>query len=140
MFPIAHTVRVKNGCQNMACPCPGCLVIHKDVFAPVGPFSLQQAYDGAVSISADTVYATVATSPDMKPDLFRVLPLKQRDAEMLECIRPHHVQESPSYFPCVLSPRSFGLIRMIEQRVQHDVWIEAVTRQRLDPTIRRSTK
>ncbi len=65
---------------------------------------MQQPDDLLSSISADTVNAAVAASSDVGADMFRVLQLKERNAEMLESVRSHGVDQAALDFSDIVRP------------------------------------
>jgi hypothetical protein len=55
---------------------------YSNILSVIGPFALEQPDDPAVSVRANAINTTVSTSSDMYPDVFQILQLKQRDAQV----------------------------------------------------------
>ena len=68
-------------------------------FAPIGPFTLQDAnHTGWIGGQrSHSIKAAISASSDVFPDFIRVLQLKKSHAEVLKSTRSHEVDQSTLY-------------------------------------------
>jgi hypothetical protein len=78
---------MKKSGKNMSHRGMGRLSPRENLFAPVGPFTLQQTDDPAVLVGPDPVHATITAAAYVHPNLVGMFQLKQCDTKMLKCVR-----------------------------------------------------
>jgi hypothetical protein len=87
---------------------------YSNILSVIGPFALEQPDDPAVSVRANAINTTVSTSSDMCPDVFRILQLKQRDAQVFKRIRANRIDQTSFDFGYIIRPRTLSEPRVLK--------------------------
>jgi hypothetical protein len=87
---------------------------YSNILSVIGPFALEQPDDPAVSVRANAINTTVSTSSDMYPDVFQILQLKQRDAQVFKRIRANRIDQTSFDFGYIIRPRTLSEPRVLK--------------------------
>jgi hypothetical protein len=109
-----YIYRVDERCKNLSHRTLRIRSRYGNVLSVIGPFALEQPDDPAVGVRANAINSAVSTSADVRPDVFRVLQLKQRDAQVFKRIRANRIDQASLDFGYIIRPRTLSETRVVE--------------------------